>query len=194
MTPVDNPLDLARAALEPGESLVWAGRPGPAAEPGWTLDRASLLLAAAPALVGLALLGQALWAPAAPGRLFYLGGGLVLLCIALTPLAALWRAARRVRGTVYAITDRRLFILVGGPRGRLRSFLPEELEEPRMRERGSGRGDVAFGTLAELRQTRQGRQTRLAEAAFTDIPEVRHVAAAIARLRERAALAGEGSL
>lgn len=183
MTSADNPLDFARAGLEPGESLVWAGRPGPAAQPAWQLDRTSLLLAAVPFALGLVLLWQALSAAAAPGALFYLGGGLVLLCIALTPVAALWRAARRVRSTVYAITDRRVLIL-GGSRGP-RVFLPEELEEPRVRERGAGRGDVAFGTLAEIRQTRQGRETRLAEAAFTDIEDAQQVAREIARLRAR---------
>ncbi|HMA15525.1 MAG TPA: hypothetical protein VKP12_12100 [Kiloniellaceae bacterium] len=186
MTAADNPLDLARTVLEPGERLVWAGRPGPAAQPAWRLDRTSLLLAAVPLCVGLVLLWQALAAPAVPEDLFYLGGGLVLLCVALSPLATLWRASRRVRDTVYAVTDRRLLILAGGPRRRPRAFAPEDLEEPRVQDRGDGRGDVIFGTLAELRQTRQGRQTRLAPAAFTDIEDAQRVALEIARLRERA--------
>ena len=59
MTAADDPLDLARTALEPGERLVWAGRPGPAAQPAWQLDPTSLLLAAVPLCVGLVLLWQA---------------------------------------------------------------------------------------------------------------------------------------
>lgn len=190
MTAADDLLDLARTALEPGERLVWAGRPGPAAQPAWQLDPTSLLLAAVPLCVGLVLLWQAFTAPGGAVDLIYLGGGVVMLCVALSPLATLWRASSRVRGTVYAITDRRLFILAGGPRRSLRSFVPEELEEPRVRDRGDGRGDVTFGTLAELRQTRQGRQTRLAQAAFTDIPDAPQVAGEIARLRALADPAG----
>jgi len=190
VTSADNPLDIARAALEPGERLVWAGRPGPAAQPAWQLDPTSLMLAAVPLCVALFLLWQAFTAPDGPVDLIYLGGGVVMLCVGLSPLATLWRAARRVRGTVYAITDRRLFILAGGPRRPPRSFVPEEPEEPRVRDRGDGRGDVTFGTLAELRQTRQGRQTRLAQAAFTDIPDAPQVAGEIARLRALADPAG----
>ena len=190
VTAADDPLDLARAALEPGERLVWAGRPGPAAQPAWQLDPTSLLLAAVPLCVGLVLLWQVITAPGGLFDLVYIGGIVVLLCIALSPLATLWRASRRVRDTVYAVTDRRLFVVAGGRRSGLRSFAPEELEEPRVQDRGDGRGDVIFGTLAELRQTRQGRQTRLAQAAFTDIEDAQEVAREIARLRERAQPAG----
>lgn len=187
MTLSDDPRDIARAALEPGERLVWAGRPGPAAQPAWQLDPSSLLLVAVPLCVAVFLLWEAFDSFAGPFDLAFLGGAVVLLCVALSPFATLWWASRRVRGTVYAITDRRLFILAGGPRRRPRSFAPDELEEPRVHDRGDGRGDVAFGTLAELRQTRQGRQTRLAEAAFTDIADAQRVAREIARLRSPAA-------
>jgi hypothetical protein len=193
VTSADNPLDLARAVLEPGESLVWAARPGPAAQPAWRLDRASLLLAAVPLGAALFLLWQAVTASGGPGGWLYLGGAVVLLCIALSPLATLWWASRRIRGTIYAVTDRRLFVLAGGPRRSLRSFAPEELEEPRVRDRSDGRGDVIFGTLAELRQTRQGQQTRLAQAAFTDISDAPQVAGEIARLRVLADPAGGDS-
>src|SRR3546814_10041756 len=57
------------------------------------------------------------------------------------PLAGPLRAARGARHTVYAITDRRLFILELYPRRRLRSFAPAELEAPRVQDRGKGRGE-----------------------------------------------------
>jgi hypothetical protein len=182
----DDPRDIARRALQPGEHLVWAGRPGPAAQPAWRLDRTSLVIAAAPFFAALVLLWMAATTSGGSGALLYLGAAIVLLCIALSPLAVLWRATRLVRRTVYAITDRRLFVL-SGLRGREpRSFPPEELDDPQVRERGDGRGDVIFATVPEIRQTRQGRQTRLAEAAFTDIADVQRVAGEIAKLKSRA--------
>src|SRR3546814_1139975 len=69
---------------------------------------------------------------------------IVALCVAVWPLAGPLRAARGARHTVYAITDRRLFILELYPRRRLRSFAPAELEAPRVQDRGKGRGDVIF--------------------------------------------------
>jgi hypothetical protein len=182
----DDPLEIARQELQPGERLVWAGRPGPAAQPAWRLDRTSLVIAAAPFFAALVLLWMAATTSGGSGALLYLGAAIALLCIALSPLAALWRAARRVQRTVYAITDRRLLVLPGGSSREARSFPPEDLDDPEVRERGDGRGDVIFATVPEIRQTRQGRQTRLAEAAFTDIADMQRVAREIAKLKARA--------
>ena len=182
----DDPRDVARRALQAGEHLVWAGRPGPAAQPAWQLDRTSWLIAAAPFLAAVFLLWQAVDGTGSWADLLFLAAGIVMLCIALSPLVALWRAVRRVQRTVYAITDRRLLVLPGGSGRALRSFAPEDLDDPQVRERGHGRGDVIFATVPEIRQTRQGRQTRLVEAAFTDIADVQRVAREIARLKSRA--------
>jgi hypothetical protein len=182
----DDPRDIARRALQAGEHLVWAGRPGPAAQPAWRLDRTSLLIAAAPFFAAVFLLWQAVDRAGSLAALLFLAAGIVMLCIALSPLAALWRAVRRVQRTVYAVTDRRLLVLPGGSGRALRAFPPEDLDDPEVRERGDGRGDVVFATVPEIRQTRQGRQTRLAEAAFTDIADVQRVAREIANLKSRA--------
>src|SRR3546814_4836273 len=91
-------------------------------------DLASLL--AAPAALVAAIL---VWNAVAGGfaklldYLFVLAA-IVALCVAVWPLAGPLRAARGARHTVYAITDRRLFILELYPRRRLRSFAPAELE------------------------------------------------------------------
>jgi hypothetical protein len=182
----DDPRDIARRALQAGEHLVWAGRPGPAAQPAWQLDRTSWLIAAGPFLAAVFLLWQAVDSAGSLAALLFLGAGIVMLCIALSPLAAVWRAVRRVQRTVYAITDRRLLVLPGGSSREARSFPPEDLDDPEVRERGDGRGDVIFATVPEIRQTRQGRQTRLAEAAFTDIADMQRVAREIAKLKARA--------
>jgi hypothetical protein len=181
----DDPREIARQELQPGEHLVWAGRPGPAAQPAWQLDRTSLLIAAGPFLAAVFLLWQAVGSAGAWAAFLFLAAGILMLCIALSPLVALWRAVRRVRRTVYAITDRRLLVLPGGSRRALRAFPPEDLDDPEVRDRDDGRGDVIFATVPEIRQTRQGRQTRLAEAAFTDIADAQRVAREIARLKAR---------
>jgi hypothetical protein len=182
----DDPRDIARRALQPGEHLVWADRPGPAAQPAWQLDRTSWLIAAAPFFAAVFLLWQVVDSAGTWTDFLFLAAGVLMLCIALSPLAALWRAVRRVQRTVYVITDRRLLVLPGGSGREARSFAPEELDDPAVRDRDDGRGDVIFATVPEIRQTRQGRQTRLAEAAFTDIADVQRVAREIAKLKSRA--------
>src|SRR3546814_3565431 len=133
-------------------------------------DLASLL--AAPAALVAAIL---VWNAVAGGfaklldYLFVLAA-IVALCVAVWPLAGPLRAARGARPTVYAITDRRLFILELYPRRRLRSFAPAELEAPRVQDRGKGRGDVIFGWAVAMEQTRQGLRNRLREATFVGGP------------------------
>lgn len=183
-----DPRETAQAALEPGERLVWVGQPDVASLAWRDFDLKHWLRSAPAAIVAVILLWQALSGSA--GRVLtwlYPLAAIVALFVAVWPLIAPLRAARAARQTVYAITDRRLFIREASPRERLRSFPAEELEAPQWQDRGKGRGDVSFAPVIEWEQTRQGQRTRLRQATFFAVAEPQRVAGEIAKLRSRAA-------
>ena len=184
---IPDPRDTASTALEPGETLVWAGRPDAALLAWRQFDLKAFLLSTPAAIVAVILI----WQAAAGGFSHILDYLFVLAAIAAAfvaalPMVALLRIVRRARSTVYAVTDRRIFILELFPRRRLRPFASADIETPRVRERGNGRGDVIFGWGVELEQTRQGGRTRLREATFFGIADPQQAAAQIAKLKSRA--------
>lgn len=131
-----------QAALEPGERLIWAGRPAR----GLRLRRADLL--ALP--VGLFFLAfSVVWtvlaledspAMALIGIPFILFGA---HHAAGRPLLDAWRRAR----TCYAVSDRRV-IIAGDRLGRVVQSVPlVELGEPRLIEEADGSGAVVFGAV-----------------------------------------------
>jgi hypothetical protein len=139
----EDPLETARAALAPGETLVWADRPDPQA-----LARARLpqLIRG---LLGLAVIAGFLWLSFAPNWPGGLRGLLFAVFLAVVTLYSLWLlaaplVARQAAGrTVYAVTDRRLIIFEDWPRRRLRSFAPAELDYPVVAPAAPGpRGDL----------------------------------------------------
>src|SRR3546814_3428195 len=93
-----DPEETARAALEPGESLVWAGRPDVAPLAWRQFDLKASLLAAPAALVAAILV----WNAVAGGfaklldYLFVLAA-IVALCVAVWPLAGPLRAGPGAR-------------------------------------------------------------------------------------------------
>jgi hypothetical protein len=117
------------AALMPGEVLRWAERPN-----------ARTYFANAPLdalttfgfLTGFVFL---LFGAFAAAHAVPLGAGAALVVGASVNL---WR---QVRGTVYAVTDRRA--LVVGPGGRLRSYGPNQLRHFQRTQDASGRGTLA---------------------------------------------------
>lgn len=185
---IPDPRETAQAALEPGERLVWVGQPEVARLAWRDFDLKHWLRSAPAAAVAVILLWQAAAEPA--DSIFtwlYPLAALAALFVAVWPLMAPLRAARAARQTVYAVTDRRVFILETYPREHVRSFPPEELEEPQWRDRGDGRGDVSFAPVIELERTRQGQRSRLRKATFFSIPEPARVAREIGGLKARAA-------
>lgn len=148
MTLPDDPLTTARAALEPGETLVWADRPDPQ-----VLARARL-----PQLIrgilGLAVIGGFLWLSFVPNWPGGLRGVLFAIFLLAVTLYSLWLlaaplVARQAAGrTVYAVTDRRLLVLEDWPFRRQRAFLPAELDDtqvvPAAPGRRGDRGSVVF--------------------------------------------------
>jgi hypothetical protein len=187
MTPSDDSTNALRAVMAPGERLQWSGRPGPAALPGWQLDAKPLVVGLPSLATALFLLWSILSSPfTGIFDLICLAAGLFFLCTALWQLSASLRAALAVRRTLYAVTDRRLLILTSFPRRRLRAFTPDMLDEPQLRDRGDGFGDVVFAAIPVTEWTREGRRLKLAEAAFIDIPDPERVRREIARLKARA--------
>ena len=60
----------------------------------------------------------------------------------------LW-SYRKALKTVYAITDRRAFVLISGRTTTIRSYLPERLQDIHRIEKRDGTGDVIFGPASE---------------------------------------------
>ncbi len=175
-------LEVARAALDPDEHLVWADWPSPV-----RLARERLPLALF-GLLWIAALGGAWLAAGSPpsgfaaalGAVFVLLGGAALLSPAWAWLVA--------RATIYAITDRRLLILEGFPWRRARSFGPADINLCERTERADGSGDLFFRSGQEIERQDRGRITwRTRRVGFLGIPEVRRVEAAVRVLRERGA-------
>ena len=110
----DDPLETARRALEPGETLIWADRPSPEA-----LARTKLPQVIR-GVLGLAVIAALHWFGFVPdwresGRnllvlTFLIAAGLYCVFLIATPSLAKRSAAT----TVYAVTDRRLMILGSG--------------------------------------------------------------------------------
>lgn len=140
----DNPLEVARAALEPGETLVWADRPAEQA-----LARTKLPQVIR-GVLGLAVIAGLHWYGYVPdwrqgGQNLLLFGFLAaaaLYCMALIVAPNLARIS--ARSMVYAVTDRRLMILSFWPFRSARFFALEELDTPRALANEAGQGSVVF--------------------------------------------------
>jgi hypothetical protein len=143
----DMPAAIAARELLPGERLQWAARPQL-----WAVARQKLRL-----LVGavflLAIGGAAIdlgsgvvltsGGPLSALPVAGIGALFVLLGIAFAgaPLAAAWQA----RGTVYAVTTRRLLVIDRVFIHRVAAFAPEEIQAVMVtNERPDGSADIVF--------------------------------------------------
>lgn len=173
-------LDVARAALDPDEQLVWAEWASPA-----RLARERLPLALFGLLWTGALAGARRAAGTPPsGFTAVVGAAFALLGVAAL-IAPGW-AWLVGRATVYAITDGRLLILEGFPWRRARSFGPGDITLCERTERADGSGDLIFRSEREIERQDRGRTTwRTRRVGFLGIPEVRRVEAAVRALCER---------
>lgn len=187
MSAADDPLAIARAALAPGEQLIWADRPDPRA-----LAR-SRLPQFIRGVLGLAVIVGFLWLSFVPNWPEGLRGLLLLLFLAAATAYSLWLlaapavASRAASRTVYAVTDRRLLILEDWPRACLRSFVPAELDEPMVSPPARGAGGKALGSVVFIHrklpwwQRSAGGSYRI--EAFYGIAEAQRVAGQITALR-----------
>jgi hypothetical protein len=130
---------LAQQVLDPGETLVWADFPNPAAH-----ARRGLATSA----FGLVFLSFALFweygviTSGAP-LVMPLFGLIFVVTGAALVLSPLWMQRKATR-TVYAVTDRRLLTLTLGRFGKVRSYAPEDLGPILQSEGKQGYGDVIF--------------------------------------------------
>jgi hypothetical protein len=198
MTPPDgaaghaDPLQAARALLQPGEELVWADRPG-ADE----LARAKLPHVIR-GVLGLVVIAGFLWFSFIPHWPGSFGGLLLAILLAVAVLYCGWllaapQVARRAAPqTLYAVTDRRVLISESWPFRRLASFAAAELDEPQVIAGAGGRGTVVFISRTKPWWRRSAGGSYQIEA-FFGIAEAARVGELIAELRSPAPESPEAS-
>lgn len=177
------PLDIAKAEMSGGETLLWA--------------ETSLPANARRRVVPISLLGwlflmlSLAWMSKAAGTsigLVFMGVPIVLggLGLALLP----WWWPKVTRRTVYAISERRLLIIRNLFQHKVTSYGPEDIDVIERQERRDGSGDVIFRreTTQKLRHHHdpQGKKRfSEREVGFFGIPEVRRVEEAIWAFKEK---------
>lgn len=112
-------------------------------------------------------LGAVTQGPTGYERLFPLFG-LPFLLIGLGMLSSPLWALRRARRTVYLVTDRRIVIIEGGPRGaRIRALEPAQIARLERRQRPDGSGDLLVFCLGQTPDRTQ--------LGFYGVPDIRRV-------------------
>lgn len=169
-------MEVPRNVLQPGEQLLWSGRPQRIAPRG--LDWYHL----AAGVVWVSLVGASALVFGRASQTYYIGAVFAFggLAIAWGPVFARLWAMRR---TVYAVTDRRV-VVADGVSGRTRaSAYLGALPPPATRPRLDGVGTVTFGEAdgllsvfaAQLKQ--KSPQATIALVAVPDAERVRDLIA-----------------
>jgi hypothetical protein len=176
--------NLIQVELQPGEKLLWSGRPNPK-RMAWQLPNIIAVVFAIPFTLFaifwmcLALLPMAAFFSAAEpsqmeGAAFSLCFplfGLPFLLVGLVMLTAPYWAYRRALKMVYGLTDRRALILTTGKSISVKSYSDEDIDNIERTEQADGSGDLIFAREEYRRRGR--RHTR--NIAFIGIPNVRAV-------------------
>lgn len=141
---------LIERELQPGERLVWVGKPSPVraafANSGGTVF--GLIFAAVPAYILSPTFVPANWLADVIGRWDWtmekvICGGFMLIGLAFI-FSPLWQALITAR-TVHAVTNRRLLTVESGIRGRVvRSLEPRDLKGIERVEHGGELGTLKF--------------------------------------------------
>lgn len=143
-----NPLAMMKSEMRPGEKLIWADRP---------VDMGAFRRKKyGMALFGVAFLAFALfWTAAASGMIFMQGTGtavdfifpmfglpfiVVGLGMVLSPIWATFQGRR----TLYALSDQRALMSVGGLKRSIKSWPLDEIAEVSRTETSGGKGNVVF--------------------------------------------------
>lgn len=144
-----------RAVLQPGEVLLWLGRPAPPDRPlplGWP-EAFSLAIARIAVLVVVTRLLEP-----EPFGLQDIGRGTILLLLTAYVAAPGWSLRPRSlwkRRVAYAVTNYRALILrQDGGRTHLDAYGPAQIALVSRRDRGDGLQDVVFREGPRLGQTR----------------------------------------
>jgi hypothetical protein len=162
--------------LERGEKLVWVGQPRPSLHARATLP---IFLFAVPWTVfSVGWLVMATRGEGGLGILFFIFG-LPFVWIGLSMLSTPYRALRAARETVYAITDRGVVIIQGGPgKSTVRRYGPKNLHKMTRTENADGSGNLIIET--EVTRSSRGRESTT-EHGFIGIERVHEVDALVRR-------------
>jgi hypothetical protein len=148
---------MAQAQLESGESLLWHSRPD---------GRRFILGSIAIVLFGIPWTAFSLfWMAAASGFLFSESGngifslfalfGVPLVLVGFGMLSSPYRVYRKMKRTVYALTNRRALIITGGRSQTIRSYSSKDTGIIERTERASGKGDIYFATAEGNKSTQR---------------------------------------
>ncbi len=182
----DTPAAIVAQELLPGERLQWAARPRP-----WAVARrklAALAVALALLAVGGIAVGLADGGIPAPGDplstlpIRSIGSLVMLLGVAFAcaPLVA----ALLARGTVYAVTNRRLLVIDRAFTHRVASFAPEDVQAIILtNEAPDGSADIVFRQEIRHVPLRGARYGVVNKIGFFGIADADRVRALIRALR-----------
>ena len=139
----------AQAQLEPGERLLWHGKPDPKRG---LLATIPLVLFAIPwtafALFWTAAASGLWFDDAKPGPMSLFGlFGVPFILVGLGMLTSPYWLYKKAKQTVYALTNRRAMIITGASTKKIQSFTGNDMGAIERTERSNGTGDVNFATM-----------------------------------------------
>jgi hypothetical protein len=177
--------------LQPGERLLWAGRPEasraamqalPMLLFGIPFTLFALFWTAGATFMGGVVGGAGAHVPGPFGLFRFFGlFGVPFILVGCYLLASPFLASRKASQTVCAITDRRAITIEGGNSRSVRSFGPRDIQRIERRERDNGRGDLIFAS--ERMNNRNGSYNR--EIGFVGVTNVRGAEAALRQMSGR---------
>lgn len=168
--------------LQPGEELIWAGKPNPS-----LFVRKSLPIAGIGVWVGAF---GALWICGAAGfqipehfifMIFPLLGTPIIAISLFLLTAPIWLPIS-AKHYVYAVTNKRVITITGWRQRTVISYGPEKLEQIERRQNPDGSGDLLFNSSTS-EEEKKGRP--LLPPGFHGIGEVRSVERMVRELLER---------
>ena len=182
----DAPEAIAARELLPGERLQWAARPRP-----WAVGRQTLmalpigLFLMAVGAVAVDIVPRALLVPGDVLELLPIRGvGAFIVFLGLAAVCAPLATALLARGTVYAVTSRRLLVIDRAFVHRVVSFAPEAVQAIMVtNERYDGSADIVFRQEIRHIRTSRGRYGVVKKIGFFGIADPERVRDLIRALR-----------
>jgi hypothetical protein len=140
----------AQAQLEPGERLLWYGKPDPKRQ---LVGAFAIMLFGIPwtafAVFWTAAASGLIWGEERIGWLSLFGlFGVPFVLVGLGMLTSPYWMYRQAQGTVYMLTNRRAAIISGLRSRKIQSFAGPDIDLIERTERANGKGDVMFATVA----------------------------------------------
>lgn len=181
-----------RPHLAGDETLVWVGRP----RQGFAWSRRflfAILFPLGPILAGTAFFLSSFSDSATHDPLILIprliGLGVFALGIAMT-VGTVGGDARRRRETLYAVTDRRVIIVSGQTRFRIKSVLLQTMSDLQLNEGHQGFGTITFGPRNPFESTNLAPPWPFSEwmstSSFDELPRAREVFHLIGKVQRAA--------